>query len=61
MSFVKCGFWGLFPLLLISVKAWLHLAHFVIQAVKMLSVSVVRKVCYHLSFCVELVDWQLCQ
>lgn len=61
VSFVKCAFWGLFPLLLASIQAWLHLALFMVQVVKMLSVSVLRKVCYHLSFCMELVDWQLCQ
>lgn len=61
VSFVKCAFWGLFPLLPASIKTWLHLEHFMVQVVKMFSVSVLRKDCYHLSFCMELVDWQLCQ
>lgn len=61
VSFVNCAFWGLFPPLLTSIKAWLHLACFMVQVVKVLSASVLRKVCYHLSFCMELVDWQLCQ
>lgn len=55
MSFVKCGFGVYF--LLTSMKAGLDLACFVEQVVKMLSVLALRRVCYHLNFCMELVCW----